>query len=414
MERLRKNCMTQSYDILAIDDDKLSQKIINKALNTGGYTARLANNGEAGINEAMREIPDIILLDVEMPGMNGYEVCERLRELEQTKDVPIVFLSSHSSIRERMQGYEVGADDYIIKPFEPEHLVARLNVLFKYKEQRKELMAQYEMAKKTAFLAMTGTSELGIAMQFLERSYAYTSFEELARGVFDTTDRLQLTCSLMITMDEGPLWFSSEGSISPLEMEIIEMADKTTRFFDFGSRTIVNYQDISLLVKDMPLDDMERYGRLKDLMPVLLSAVYSKVGILKTEMALKNQSKEILSSFAKIRTSFYYLVKNLLENQSQSTEVLRSMIRELNVDLLRMGLDDDQEEYLLNRIDTAIEKASEQIDAREDIRRTFSVILPQLQGIMHQQEVLVEAYNASHTSAPRYEQESVEGDIELF
>jgi CheY-like chemotaxis protein len=313
-----------------------------------------------------------------------------------------------------MQGYEVGADDYIVKPFEPEHLVARLNVLFKYREQRKELMAQYEMAKKTAYLAMTGNSELGIAMQFLEKSYAYTDFEQLARGVFDTTDRLQLDCSLMITTEEGPLWFSSEGSIKPLEMEIIEMADKTTRFFDFGSRTIVNYQDISLLVKDMPLNDMERYGRLKDLMPVLLSAVYSKVGILKTELALKNQSKEILSSFAKIRTSFYYLVKNLLENQSQSTEVLRSMIRELNVDLLRMGLDDDQEEYLLNRIDTAIEKASEQIDAREDIRRTFSVILPQLQGIIRQQESLVEAYNASHTAAPLYAQESADGDIELF
>jgi hypothetical protein len=192
------------------------------------------------------------------------------------------------------------------------------------------------------------------------------------------------------------------------------MADKTTRFFDFGSRTIVNYQDISLLIKEMPLDDMERYGRLKDLMPVLLSAVYAKAGILKTEQALEEQSKELLSSFAKIRTSFYYLVKNLLENQSQSTEVLRSMTRELNMDLLRMGLDDDQEEYLLTRIDTAIEKASEQIDAREDIRKTFSVILPKLQSIMLQQEALVEAYNASHTAAPLFAQESNDGDIELF
>jgi CheY-like chemotaxis protein len=406
--------MTHSYDILAIDDDRLSQKIINKALKSGGYKARVANDGETGVSEALREIPDIILLDVEMPGMNGYEVCERLRGLEQTRDVPVIFLSSHSSLRERMQGYEVGADDYIVKPFEPEHLIARLNVLLKYKEQRSELMEQYEMAKKTAFLAMTGTSELGIVMQFLERSYAYTNFDELARGVFDTTDRLQLSCALMIPLDEGPLWFSSEGAIKPLEMEIIEMAEKNTRFFDFGSRTIVNYQDISLLIKDMPLDDMERYGRLKDLMPMLLSTVYSKVGILKTELALKNQSKEILSSFAKIRTSFYYLVKSLLANQIQSTEVLRGMIQELNVDLLRMGLDDDQEEYLLTRIDTAIEKASDQIDAREDIRRTFSVILPQLQGIIRQQEVLVDAYNASHTAAPLYEQESAEGDIELF
>jgi CheY-like chemotaxis protein len=406
--------MTKTYDILAIDDDKLSQKIISRTLQSGGFDPRLAADGTSGIAEALRKIPDIILLDVEMPGMNGYEVCERLREMQETKDTPIVFLSSHSSIRERMQGYEVGADDYVVKPFEPEHLIARVNVLLKYKEQREELLEQYELARKTALIAMTGTSELGVAMQFLERSYAYTTFEELSRGLFDTTDRLQLNCSLMLSTDYGPLWFSSDGSIKPLEMEIMEMADKTTRFFDFGSRTIVNYQDISLLIKEMPLDDMERYGRLKDLMPVLLSAVYAKAGILKTEQALEEQSKELLSSFAKIRTSFYYLVKNLLENQSQSTEVLRSMTRELNMDLLRMGLDDDQEEYLLTRIDTAIEKASEQIDAREDIRKTFSVILPKLQSIMLQQEALVEAYNASHTAAPLFAQESNDGDIELF
>jgi CheY-like chemotaxis protein len=406
--------MSQTYDILAIDDDKLSQKIIGKALTSGGFTPRSAFDGEAGIAEAIRKTPDIILLDVEMPGINGYEVCERLRQSEEIQDTPIVFLSSHSSIRERMQGYEVGADDYIVKPFEPEHLIARINVLLKYKEQRKELRAQYEVARKTAMLAMTGSSELAIGMQFMEKSYVYTTFEELAQGLFDATDQLLLNCCLMITTPEETLWFSSEGSIKPLEKELIEMADKTTRFFDFGSRTIVNHQEISLLVKDMPLDDMERYGRIKDLLPVLLSAVNTKYSILITELALKSQSEKLLSSFGKIRTSFYYLVKNLIENQNQSTEVLSRMVQDLNMDLLKMGLDDDQEAYLLERIDQAIDEAAEQIDASDDIRKTFSVILPQLQSITRQQKILVEAYNASHTTAPRMEQEFHEGDIELF
>jgi CheY-like chemotaxis protein len=406
--------MSQTYDILAIDDDKLSQKIIGKALTSGGFTPRSAFDGEAGIAEAIRKTPDIILLDVEMPGINGYEVCERLRQSEEIQDTPIVFLSSHSSIRERMQGYEVGADDYIVKPFEPEHLIARINVLLKYKEQRKELRAQYEVARKTAMLAMTGSSELAIGMQFMEKSYVYTTFEELAQGLFDATDQLLLNCCLMITTPEETLWFSSEGTIKPLEKELIEMADKTTRFFDFGSRTIVNHQEISLLVKDMPLDDMERYGRIKDLLPVLLSAVNTKYSILITELALKSQSEKLLSSFGKIRTSFYYLVKNLIENQNQSTEVLSRMVQDLNMDLLKMGLDDDQEAYLLERIDQAIDEAAEQIDASDDIRKTFSVILPQLQSITQQQKILVEAYNASHTTAPRMEQEFHEGDIELF
>ena len=406
--------MASVPDILTIDDDKLSQKIIKRTLEAGGFSYRVASDGKSGIAEAKHSTPDIILLDVEMPGMNGYEVCERLREDDATKDTPIVFLSSHSSIRERMQGYEVGADDYMVKPFEAEYLIARITILLKYKEERQALKDQYELARKTAMLAMSGTSELGIAMQFLEKSYSYKTFEDLSRGLFKATNQLKLNCCLRIMTDYGPQWFSSVGFIKPLEMELIEMADHTTRFIDFGSRTIVNYQDINLLVNDMPLDDMDRYGRLKDLMPFLLSGVYAKANILKTEIALLDQSRELLSSFSKIRTSLYHLVQSLLANQNESTEVLRKMIRELSMDLLRMGLDDDQEEYLLDRIDHSVEQASNQIDARDDIRKTFAVILPQLQSITRQQHVLVEAFNASHTSAPAIEQESSEGDIELF
>lgn len=108
--------MRTIIDILAIDDDKFVQKLIVKALQSSELSVRTADDGELGIAAAIQQVPSIILLDVEMPGINGYEVCDRLRNLEATKNVPIVFLSSHSSLRERLQGYEVGADDYLINP----------------------------------------------------------------------------------------------------------------------------------------------------------------------------------------------------------------------------------------------------------------------------------------------------------
>ena len=162
--------MAKQIDILAIDDDKFIQKVIIKSLQSNSISIRTANDGESGIEEAIRKTPDIILLDVEMPGINGYEVCERLRDNVQTKETPIVFLSSHSSLRERMQGYEVGADDYLVKPFEKDHLLARISVLIKYQSQREELAEQYQIAQKNAILAMTGANELAIAMRFLEKS----------------------------------------------------------------------------------------------------------------------------------------------------------------------------------------------------------------------------------------------------
>ena len=404
--------MDASIDILAIDDDKISRKIIGRSLEAAGMVPRFAESGEEGLAEAQRHIPDIVLLDVEMPGLNGYEVCDRLRHTEATKDVPVVFLSSHSSLRERMLGYEMGGDDYLVKPFEPENLIARIRVLIKYREEQQELQTQYELAQKTAFIAMTGTSELGMAVQFVEKSYAHKTYEELAEELFGVMRHLQLECCLMIMDEDTPLWFSSEGSISPLEKELIEMADKEMRFFDFGANTIVNYPTLSLLVKNMPLDDPERYGQIKDLLPVMLSAANAKISTISVELALLGQSRDLLRAFGQIRTKLYYLARGMLNKQEESGGLLREMAELINYDLLRMGLEEDQEDYLLTRIDTA--DAMERIDSGETIYYTLSNVLASIKGVMQNQEHIVEAFATSQAVDSDADKKNYEGDIELF
>ncbi|RLJ17418.1 response regulator [bacterium endosymbiont of Escarpia laminata] len=406
--------MDASIDILAIDDDKISRKIIGRTLEAAGMVPRFAENGDEGLAEALRHIPDIVLLDVEMPGLNGYEVCDRLRHTEATKHVPVVFLSSHSSLRERMLGYEMGGDDYLVKPFEPENLIARIRVLIKYREEQQELRAQYELAHKTAFTAMTGTSDLGMAVQFVEKSYAHKTYEELADELFGIMEHLQLECCLMIMDENTPLWFSSKGGISPLEKELIEMADKGMRFFDFGANTIVNYPTLSLLVKNMPLDDPERYGQIKDLLPVILSAANAKNSTISVEMALLGQSRDLLRAFGQIRTKLYYLARGMLDKQEESGGLLREMAQHINYDLLRMGLEEDQEDYLLMRIDTAIDEAMERIDSGETIYYTLSNVLSSIKGVMQNQEHIVEAFAMSQAVDSDADKKNYEGDIELF
>ncbi|MCF6282325.1 MAG: response regulator [Candidatus Polarisedimenticolaceae bacterium] len=419
---------TKPVDILIIDDDNFAQKMIQRALTEGGFELRAAMDGESGLEEARKQTPDIIILDVEMPGLSGYEVCNILRQEAATADVPVIFLSSHTSLRERMQGYEVGADDYLVKPFDAEHLLAKIKVLIKYQQERKELKAQYELAQKTAMTAMTGTSELAVAMHFIERTYSYNNFEALANGLFQATDQFQLSCCLMVcsgVFDDCDtdsdcdacgkrFWFASDGSIKPLEQELLEMTDEDKRFLDFGLRTIVNYPGIKLLVRNMPLDNMEFYGRIKDILPVLLSAMETKINSLKTEQALREQSNELLESFGHIRTNLYHLAKRLVTNQESSAIVMQKMTHDLNDDLLGMGLEEDQEEFLLHRIDTAIEDAASRIDASSIIAHSFTTLLEELKKIAAKQEALIENYNTSHASAPAEQVEEVDDNIELF
>jgi DNA-binding response OmpR family regulator len=96
-------------------------------LRTSSFVPLTAESGKDGIRLAATEKPDVVLLDVNMPEMNGYEVCKRLREQPATRMIPVIMLTTQGSLDSRVKGLEIGADDYIPKPFQIRELVARIN-----------------------------------------------------------------------------------------------------------------------------------------------------------------------------------------------------------------------------------------------------------------------------------------------
>ena len=109
--------------ILIIDDEETTVQLLAILLEHKGYEVVKSYRAEDGLRMAYRTQPNLVLLDVAMPDMDGWEVCRRLRELS---DVPIVFLTARSEIKDVVRGLEIGADDYIVKPYDNEELVARV------------------------------------------------------------------------------------------------------------------------------------------------------------------------------------------------------------------------------------------------------------------------------------------------
>jgi DNA-binding response OmpR family regulator len=109
--------------ILVIDDEEMTVQLIAMLLERRGYEVIRAYRAEDGLRQAYRTHPDLILLDIMMPDMDGWEVCRRLRELS---DVPVVFLTAKDDVRDVVKGLEMGADDYIVKPYDNDELVARI------------------------------------------------------------------------------------------------------------------------------------------------------------------------------------------------------------------------------------------------------------------------------------------------
>lgn len=109
--------------ILVIEDEETTLKLLRILLEHKGYEVITAARAEDGLRKAYRNHPDLILLDIMMPDMDGWEVCKRLRELS---DVPIIFLTALTDTRDVVKGLELGADDYVVKPYDNEELVARV------------------------------------------------------------------------------------------------------------------------------------------------------------------------------------------------------------------------------------------------------------------------------------------------
>jgi DNA-binding response OmpR family regulator len=117
--------------ILVADDDRLSVKLTTFLLESSGYSVSTVCTGQEALKAFDYGEPDLVLLDVELPNIHGFEVC---RQIRRSSDVPIVFLSAHNQLAERVQGLQIGADDYIGKPFEPLELLARIEAVLRRRD----------------------------------------------------------------------------------------------------------------------------------------------------------------------------------------------------------------------------------------------------------------------------------------
>ncbi|OFZ18306.1 MAG: hypothetical protein A2X94_13155 [Bdellovibrionales bacterium GWB1_55_8] len=130
--------------ILLVDDDTENLALIAQMLQPH-YQAIQASSGREGIQLAVREQPDAILLDVNMPEMDGFEVCKKLREQPATRSIPILMLTTVTGLDSRVKGLDIGADDYIGKPFQSRELLARINARLRRQEMDRQTDGAIQM-----------------------------------------------------------------------------------------------------------------------------------------------------------------------------------------------------------------------------------------------------------------------------
>lgn len=172
--------------ILAIEDSKLVQAQLSESLD-GRYRLSVADDGPSGIDAALANPPDLILLDIYLPEMDGYTVCRTLKGDEKTRDIPILFLTTLESEDEKVKGFEAGADDYIVKPFYPRELLARIALHLASRRERR-MALELERLKLLREMAVALSHEINNPL-----TAVYGHLHMAAKGL-DESDREGRAC----------------------------------------------------------------------------------------------------------------------------------------------------------------------------------------------------------------------------
>jgi len=164
--------------ILVVDDTPANIQVLSSTLKDKGYQISVATNGRQALEVVARLRPDLILLDVMMPEMDGFETCRRLKESAATNDIPVIFLTARTETTAIVQGFEVGAVDYVAKPFNSHELLARVNTHLTMDTLRRSLAGK--------------NAELARAHELVRRAFGRYVSEEVAASILQSPEGLEL------------------------------------------------------------------------------------------------------------------------------------------------------------------------------------------------------------------------------
>lgn len=337
--------MENNLRVFVVDDDALILDVLRTTLD-GECQLLTFSSGESCLNALADGKPDLFLLDVAMPVMDGYALCRHLKDDWETQDIPVVFISASDDNETRLLCYEAGGDDFIQKPLDPAEVLGKLSVAGRIIAEKKALREQAGYAQKTAMAAMVSMGELGVVLQFLSKSFACATLDELAAALLEAMQQYDLQAAVQMRMGDMVLTLSPNGRNVPLEVSVLNHVRESGRIFQFKSRCVFNYGHVTLLVNNMPLEDADRCGRIRDNGALLAEGADARLKAIETEILAQQRRAGIESALPRLYSTLDGVQNNYRRNCFELTQVMIDFQEALTKAFIHLGLMERQEELL--------------------------------------------------------------------
>jgi len=368
---------------ILIVDDMADNRLLLDALLNDKYTIQLAESGQQCLDMVSEKKPDLILLDLVMPVMDGFEVCTKLKDNYDTQNIPVIFITSSTCDDEKLKAYELGADDFINKPFNHDELTAKISKTLSGVARINEAKELANAAQQAALIAMTNSSELGMIIKFMESAGESESFEKLAAQLDEVTQGFGLVCCFHFEFDDYSLNIGNGCVDGSLEARMIAEARKVGGIIGHGKRMFFNQKYVSMLVKNMPVDEDDKCGRYKDNLAVLLSSANGIAKTLGVEQSMMQQRRQLIkTTFDSTyeRTQHVMGLVNLLE--SNTVHVVQDIRSTFEEALFSLALTEDQENHLMGIFDAGMEKMETVKETATEVETAMKTVVAAFEQLL--------------------------------
>jgi len=366
-----------NFKILFVDNEELNRELLAEILSET-YEIILVSSAQECLDTIETNRPDLIILDVMMPKMSGIECCERIKSNRDTHDIPVIFLSALNDIEDRLKGYFAGAEDYIAKPFDNQEIFVKIEASQRRHEKIKAATLEAKEAMSSTLQLVNEMGETNSVIAFLQQTFSCKSYEQLAEKIIATHADWGLEIAIEMTINDNRQYFYTDNTALPLEESAFDYIRSKGRLVDHGERTAVNYPRITIIIRNMPLNDPDLYGRIKDYIAIIAQGADSKIITLIAAENITAQQQNLISIMERTEKTISQLDREYKEQQKMSEHILTTIGSTVEESFINLGLTDEQEDFLTKVINDAEEQTALLFDAGLDLDKKFGQIITEI------------------------------------
>lgn len=362
--------MSEEFRVFAVDDDPLVLDIVRRILEPDCVVEGF-DSVEACAPRLETVKPDMFLLDVRMPGMDGYAFCRQLKDDGDFSHIPVTFVSGQDTIDARIKGYDAGGEDFIVKPFEVEEVLRKVKVAKQIVHGRLALEEQAKQAQKFSFMVMSTMEEAGIVLNFMCQLVAWETEQDIASGLLDLLQRYRLEGVVQTRIAGRLLTLSASGADVPLEVSVMNHVSGLDRIFDFRNRSVHNFERVTLMVNNLPLDNPDYCGRLRDNLSIAAKGAESKLQSLEALELNSRHQAGIVSTLDYVRASADALRQANQRSHAAAADLMIAVEQKLVNAFVHLGLTESQEHKVSDLVSDVMRQQRELLDNSEETERVL-------------------------------------------